>query len=109
MVKLIKTGIAAAVVALGLAGTASAGDYGHGQGYGFAWKKVVNYQTVMHYVDKHEAYTDYVTEYDHCYKPYQKAITKYRTIQVPVYKQVPVVSWVKVPAHNGGGYNGGGY
>ena len=100
MIGTMKKMVAAAVVAMGLAGTATAGDYGHKPGY----KAVTVHETVWVtvYVDvvKSVPYEKTITKYDHCNKPYQVTITAYRdvTVQVAkkVTKQVAVVKWVKV-------------
>jgi hypothetical protein len=68
------------------------------------YKKVVTYKTVIEYKSEQEAYSKYVTEYDHCHKPYQVKKTFYRDVQVPVKKQIPVISWVKVKILHDAGY-----
>jgi hypothetical protein len=62
----------------------------------YSYKKVTTYKTVVCYEARQQAYTKCVVEYDHCGRPYKVHKTFYRTVQVPVKKQVPVVSWVKV-------------
>ena len=100
MIGTMKKLVAAVVVAAGLAGTATAGDYGYKPGY----KAVTTYEIVWvtQYVDvvKSVPYEKTITKYDHCNKPYCVTITAYRdvTVQVAkkVAKQVAVVKWVKV-------------
>ena len=114
MFKSIKAVAAAAVLAAGFAGTASAGEYRPG------YKQVTTYKTVHEtvydtvydtiYVDvvKSVPYQKTVTKYDHCGKPYCVTITCYKDVTVKVPKQVarqvartvcktvPVTTWIKV-------------
>ncbi len=75
----------AAVLAL-FTGSASATEY----------KKVVTYKTVTVCVEKQVPYTVEVVKYDHCGKAYKVCVTKYRTVEVEVDVQVPVVTYVPV-------------
>ena len=68
------------------------------------FKKVITYKTLIEYKTEQEAYTRYVTEYDHCDKPYQVLKTFYRDIQVPVKKVIPMINWVKVKVVHNAGY-----
>lgn len=86
--KLIRNVAAAVALALGTAGSASACDY--------VWKTVVEYKTVIKYETRTVPYTQVVTLYDHCGKPYQVEKTFYKEIQVPVETVVPVKKLVKV-------------
>jgi len=61
----------------------------------WVYKKVVSYKTVIEYKTIQEAFTKWVIEYDHCYKPVKVKKTFYRDVEVPVKKQIPVVTWVK--------------
>jgi hypothetical protein len=63
---------------------------------GHYYKKVTCYQTVTEYETRCVAYEVCVTKYDECGHPYQATEIRYRHIQVPVKKTVPVVKWVKV-------------
>lgn len=63
---------------------------------GCKYKKVISYETCIKYVEREEAYTKYVTLYDHCDKPYSVKKTFYRTVEVPVKVVKPVVKYVKV-------------
>ncbi|WP_020471950.1 hypothetical protein [Zavarzinella formosa] len=73
----------ATVLAL-FTGSASATEY----------KKVVTYKTITVCVEKVVSYVVEVIKYDECNRPYKVCVTKYKTIQVEVQKQVPVISYV---------------
>jgi hypothetical protein len=108
MIGTMKKLVAAAVVAVAAAGTATAGDYANKPGY----KAVTTYETVYEtvwvteYVNvvKSVPYQKEITKYDHCGKPYCVTVTAYKdvTVQVAkkvakqVAKKVPVTKWVKV-------------
>jgi hypothetical protein len=86
--KLIRNVAAAVALTLGVAAPATACDY--------VWKSVVEYKTVVQYETRTVPYTQLVTLYDHCGKPYQAEETFYKEIQVPVETVVPVKKLVKV-------------
>jgi hypothetical protein len=48
------------------------------------------YERVLCYETRQVAYTVCETRYDHCGRPYQVEVTRYRTEQVPVWRQVRV-------------------
>lgn len=54
------------------------------------YKVVLVYEWVTVYETRTEPYTRVVTLYDHCGKAYTVTKTYYRTIEVPVKKQVAV-------------------
>ena len=108
MIGTMKKLVAAAVVAVAAAGTASASDYANKPGY----KAVTSYETVYEtvwvteYVDvvKSVPYQKEVTKYDHCGKPYCVTVTAYKNVTErvakrvakQVAKKVAVTKWVKV-------------
>ena len=81
--------LAAGLVLGGFASSASASDYC------YTWEKVTTYQCVTSYVCKQVPYTKTVCQYDYCGRPYHVQQTYYKTVEVPVVRQVPVVNWVK--------------
>lgn len=83
--------LSATVLAL-VTGSASASDYS--DSYKPGYKKVVTYKTVVTYVEKEVPYTVEVVKYDSYGKAYKTTVTKYKTVEVPVKKQVPVVKYV---------------
>lgn len=103
--------LAAAVVMAGLAGTATANDYGHKPGYKAVttYKTVYEtiYETILVDVVRSVPYEKTITKYDHCGKPYCVTVTCYKdvTVQVPkkvarqVATKVAVTTWVKVCDH----------
>jgi hypothetical protein len=84
--------LAVAVLAVGLA-RAEASDYCPPR---CAYKTVTYYKCLVVLEERTEAYTKYVTRYDHCGCPYQAAVTCYRKVQVPVKKYVACTRLVKV-------------
>lgn len=78
--------LAGVVAAAGTISTqAHAGGYGYGGGYqNWAWKTVIVYEAVEQPV------VHYVTRYASCGTPYQAKVVTYKTIRVPVEKQVKV-------------------
>jgi hypothetical protein len=48
------------------------------------------YEWVQCYETRQVAYTVCETRYDHCGRPYQVEVTRYRTERVPVWRQVRV-------------------
>lgn len=89
--------LAAAVAAVGTVSIeAHAGGYGYGGGYAYGggygggyqqnwtWKTVVVYETVEQPV------VQYVTRYLPCGTPYEAKVVTYRTVRIPVEKQVKV-------------------
>ncbi len=48
------------------------------------------YEWVLRYETRQVAYTVCETRYDHCDRPYQVEVTRYRTVQVPVWQRVAV-------------------
>jgi hypothetical protein len=66
---------------------------------GYVLKKVTSYETVVSYETRTEAYKVCVTKYDYYGQPYQTYEVRYRTVQVPVKKQVAVVKYVRVPVY----------
>jgi hypothetical protein len=98
----LKRGVVAAVVAAGLwsGGTAMASDPYYTTSY--VYKKVVSYETVTSYETRTEAYQVVVVKYDSYGCPYNTYETRYRYVQVPVYKTVAVTKYVKVPVYNYG-------
>lgn len=63
---------------------------------GCKYKKVIEYVTDVRYEKREEAYTKYVTEYDHCGKPYSVKKVCYREIEVPVKYTRAVCKYIKV-------------
>lgn len=61
-----------------------------------AYKKVIVYRTVTCTETKVVPYQKAVVRYDHCGCPYTVYETCYRTVEVTVTKQVPVVKYVPV-------------
>jgi hypothetical protein len=92
MGRILIAGVMAAALAMTGAAPAKASDY---DDYKPCYKKVICYETVTCWQTKTEAYTKYVTKYDHCGYPYTCPVTCYRTVQVPYKKYVPYVKWVK--------------
>jgi hypothetical protein len=103
MTRIILAGIVA--LALGVLGTstAKAGEYKY-EG-GCKYEKVAKQVPYVTYEYKREAYTKYITKYDHCYNPYQVAVTCYRDIKVPVTSYRTVYYWVKVCNYKNYDYN----
>ena len=83
MIRTIKTVAVAAVVmgSMAFATGAQASDCHQPRCY---WKTIVVYQSVQ------KPCVSYVTKYDHCGKPYSVRVVTYKTIQVPVEKQIKV-------------------
>jgi hypothetical protein len=48
------------------------------------------WKTVTVYVDVEQPVVNWVTRYDHCYRPYQVKVVTYETVTVPVEKRVKV-------------------
>ena len=116
MIGTMKKLVAAAVVAVAAAGTASAGDYAARPGdkavtcYETVYETVWETVWVTEYVNvvKSVPYQKEVTKYDHCGKPYCVTITCYKDVTErvakkvaqkvakQVAKQVAVTKWVKV-------------
>jgi hypothetical protein len=95
--RLILRGVAAMVLVGALSGAAAKASDPYCQPT-YTYQKVVCYKTVTCYETRNELYQVCVTKYDHCGNPYQAYETRYRAIQVPVYKQVAYTKYVKVPA-----------
>ena len=95
----LKRGALAVVVAGGLfgGGKAMASDPYCPPAY--AYKKVVEYQTVTAYETRSESYQVCVTKYDNYGCAYKVYETRYRTVQVPVKKVVAVTKYVQVLAY----------
>jgi hypothetical protein len=94
--------VAVAAVAAGLwsGGTAMASDpYYYAPTY--SYKKVVTHETVTSFETRTEAYQVVVkhNNYGCAYNAYE---TRYRYVDVPVYKTVAVTKYVKVPSYNYG-------
>lgn len=81
--------LAAGLAFGGFTGTAGAGEAC------YSWEKVTTYECVTTYVCKQVPYCRQVCKYDHCGNPYYVNETYYKSIEVPVVKRVPIVSWVK--------------
>src|SRR5262245_16680585 len=100
MSKFIVATLVALALSVGFSSVASATEYKkeyceETKQY-WQYKKVVTYKTVIDYKYEKEEYVEWVTEYDHCYKPYKVKKVFYRTVKVPYKKQIAVVNWVKV-------------
>jgi hypothetical protein len=65
----------------------------------YVYKKVVSYETQTYYETRTEAYQYAVIKYDYCGCPYKTYETRYREYQVPVYKQVAHVKYIKVSVY----------
>jgi hypothetical protein len=94
MTRFILGGVMALALLAGSSLTATASEYCYRGGC--KYEKVVKYVPVITYETRTEAYTKYVTCYDHCGRPYQVARTCYRTYEAPVKSVKTVVCWVKV-------------
>jgi len=81
-------GLMAVVVVAWLGGVAAASDCPAG------YVRVVTYRTVTCVEQVEVPYQRAVTRYDHCGKPYTATVTAYRTVEVTVTRQVPVVRYV---------------
>jgi hypothetical protein len=69
------------VASLGLSAVPAAASDGC-QNYRYEW--------VLCYENRQVAYTACETRYDHCGRPYQVEVTRYRTERVPVWRRVAV-------------------
>ena len=80
----LKSLVAGLTLTLGLAmtSTATAGSCHHAPR--------CYYKTIITWKLIEEPCYDYVTQYDHCGKPYQVEVVTYKTVKVPVEKLVKV-------------------
>jgi hypothetical protein len=90
--------LAALAVMLTLGGAARASDPYYSQPT-YVYKKVISYETQTCYETRSEAYQYCVIKYDYCGCPYKTYETRYREYQVPVYKQVAIVKYIRVPVY----------
>ena len=75
---------------LALGSLATFGTTAQAGGYGYGHQPRCHYEWVVCYETRQVPYTQCITLYDHCGYPYQVTKTFWRTIQVPVKKQVLV-------------------
>ncbi len=65
--------------------------FGSGSAYaGDSCQPCYSYKTVTVYVKVKKPYVCYCVKYDHCGEPYLTKVVKYKTICVPVKKQIKV-------------------